>query len=155
MSRGLSRRDCTAAYCATTYRLRLAEGVFDLRIGLPCVRFQAWLRARESDKFAIITAYNPASFLLSASENAECQARLRAALLARGWLAGEGENIADDTVWPVEPTCLVLGLSLQELYLLGREYGQNALLVGRGDAVPQLLWLEENELENEQDNRTF
>lgn len=144
-----------AAYRATTYRVRADGQVFDLRVGQPAATFASWLQTRGIDKFAIITAYNPGSRLLPAVENAERQARLQAVLQARGWLAGEGENLADGSVWPIEPTCLAVGLSCQALRLLAIEYGQKAVLVGRGDAVPQLLWIEENERKNEQENRTF
>lgn len=141
---GFSRHDCDVAYRATTYRLHLDAACFDLRIGLAHPAFRAWLQSRESDKFAIITAYNPASVQLGFAENAERQRRLENELRQLACLAGQGENLADDTGWPVEPSCLALGLSWEEARRLGAAYGQNAVLVGGGDAIPRLLWIEED-----------
>jgi hypothetical protein len=133
-----------AAYEATTYRVFIAGRHVDLRLGVAHPRLRAWLEVQQTDKFAIITAYNPGSILQAPWHNRRRQRHLRAELRRRGWLAGWGKNLADRGGWPVEKTCLALGLDEEAARRLGVRYGQNAVVVGDADAVPRLLWIKED-----------
>jgi hypothetical protein len=80
----------------------------------------------------------------SVGENLAACARLRDELLRRSCRAeqildGEGCDITD--TWPGERSFLVLGLDLETSMLLGRDFGQNALVWADEDAIPRLILL--------------
>lgn len=133
-----------AAYRATTYRVFLPAGVIDLRLGVQGADLARWLKEEGADVWAIITAHNPAAGPLSAEENAERQAQLECLLLERGFEPYAGENVADsEDAWPVEETCLVAGISAPDAIALARQFGQNAVICGVDDGLPNLHWVNE------------
>ena len=48
--------------------------------------------------------------------------------------------MADDDSWPDEESCFVPGISVAEAQVLARRYGQNAIVCGGADGVPELVW---------------
>ena len=144
-----------AAFRATTYRVATPEGGFCLRIGVVDAAFDAFLcrqslagwplasvartPAREAVGWGIVTAYNPGA-LLSNEQNEHRQRRLCARIAASEWRCFAGSNIADDGVWPAEPSYLVVPVAAQQVLALGREFGQLAVVFGRRGAAPELLW---------------
>jgi len=131
------------AYQATTYRVFLPDGAVDLRIGEASSQLAAWLAEEGASTWAILTACNPASQLLAASENAERQSQLECALLEQGFLTFAGENVTADEGWPNEESCFVAGIDLKNSLALARRFGQNALVFGAADGVAHLVWLNE------------
>lgn len=136
-----------AAYAATTYRVFLPGGTCDLRLGRADAALRNWLAREDISHWAILTAHNPAAERLSAGENAERQSRLECLLLERGYEPYAGENVADDADWPVEENCFVPAILLQDAVVLARQFGQNALVCGMEDAVPQLSWIDDEKNE--------
>jgi hypothetical protein len=137
------RSELQAAYAATRYRLFLPDGHCDLRVGQPSALMVDWLKREDMSSFALLTAYNPASRLLSDQENRQRQAALWAEVEQLAQPFAVGENVAEAADWPVEASLCILGLRLSEACALGRKYGQNALLFGTPDGVPHLHWIEE------------
>lgn len=133
-----------AAYRATTYRIFLPGCLADLRVGAASEGLRCWLETAGCQQFAIITAYNPGSSATAEARNAERQAQLEGALLANGFPVLPAQNIPDAGDWPVEESCFVGGLSSAEACALAADYGQNAVICGGPDGVPQLLWIEED-----------
>jgi hypothetical protein len=93
---------------------------------------------------AFITASNPFSVPHGVEENLAACARFRDELLRRSCrpeqiLDGEGRDPTG--AWPGERSFLVLGLDLETSMLLGREFGQNALVWAGEDAIPRLVLL--------------
>ena len=88
-----------------------------------------------------ITAYNPASQLLSTIENERRQCALTEEIRHLGLAFFEGVGESPDGSWDAEPSLLVLGLDRRDALLLARRYGQNAVLVSGQDAIPRLLCL--------------
>ncbi len=129
------------AYRATTYRVCLPDGHCDLRPGVPSETLRCWLEAVGATCFAILTAYNPASLPLDENENSSRQSQLEYELLDSGYETYVGENVADNAAWPVEESCFVPGITLAEVMTLGEKYGQNAVVCGGADGVPELVWL--------------
>jgi hypothetical protein len=127
-------------YRATTYRLFLPGGNCDLRLDMPSETLACWLETAGFDSFAILTAYNPGSLPRDEETNNAEQARLECDLLEAGFEPYVGENVADGEDWPVEETCFVPGLPEALARELARRYGQNALVFGREDGVPKLVW---------------
>ena len=129
------------AYRATTYRVFLPGGVCDLRTGVASETLRCWLETAGAEHFAILTAHNPGSSLADAGENAVRQSQLECDLLESGYEPYAGENVADEDVWTDEESCFVPDISVAEALALGEKYGQNAIVYGGGDGVPELIWI--------------
>lgn len=132
-----------AAYHATAYRVFIPSGLVELRIGQPCAHLADWLASKDFSDFAIITAFNPASRRLSNEENAERQASLECDLVEGNYEPYLAENVPDDAVWPVEEACFVPDIAQEDAVALAIDYGQNAVVYGKADGLPYLLWTED------------
>lgn len=130
-----------AAYCSTTYRVFLPGGVCDLRPGVASETLRCWLETAGASRFAVLTAHNPGSRPVDAAHNAARQAQLECDLLEAGYEPYAGENVADDQTWMDEESCFVADISLPEALALGEKYGQNAIVCGGDDGVPELVWI--------------
>lgn len=135
--------DLEAVYCATTYRVFLPGGVCDLRPGVASETLRCWLETAGASCFAILTAHNPGSRPVDAAHNATRQAQLECDLLEAGYEPYAGENVADDQAWADEESCFVADIPLSDALALGEKYGQNAIICGREDGVPELFWIGE------------
>jgi hypothetical protein len=124
-----------AAYRSTAYR----AGKLTLRVGEPTPpALDLLLESRGLRAWAYLTAWNPGSRPLPLDENRRRQRELVAHLGDWQWLRGRAE--ADDGTWS-EESLLVLGLPREDAMALGREFGQNAVLVGVPGGVAELVWL--------------
>ena len=130
-----------AAYRATTYRVYLPGGQCDLRPGVASEALRCWLETAGAACFAVLTASNPASVPLDNEENSRRQSQLECELLESGYETYAGENVADDAAWPAEESCFVPGITRAEAMTLGGKHGQNAVVCGGADGVPELVWL--------------
>ena len=93
---------------------------------------------------AFITACNPFSVSQSCEANDAVCARLRYALIRRAAHPEQiikGESRDPSGAWPEEKSFLALGLDLETSQLLGREFGQNAIVWAGADAIPRLILL--------------
>lgn len=131
-----------AAYQATTYRVFLGEDVCDLRIAQVAEKMCHWLETTGAVTFALVTADNPASRRLSPAENRLRHAVLQEDLRALALPFFVAENRPDEASWPVEIACCVMGMTLDAALELGRRHGQNAIVFGGTDGLPQLYWIE-------------
>jgi hypothetical protein len=153
--------ELVTAYLSTHYRVMLPappalkglagtgsasgeEQAFVLRIDQYSAPLSQLFTASGYRCAAFITASNPFSVPHGVEENLAACARFRDELLRRSCrpeqiLDGEGRDPTG--AWPGERSFLVLGLDLQTSMLLGREFGQNALLWAGGDAIPRLILL--------------
>ncbi len=130
-----------AAYRATTYRVYLPGGQCELRPGVASEILRCWLETAGATGFAILTACNPGSVRLDEEENNSRQSQLECELLESGYETYVAENVAEDAAWPVEESCFVPGIPVAEAMTLGGKYGQNAVVCGGADGVPELVWL--------------
>lgn len=133
------------AYRATTYRVFLPGGICDLRVGEPCETLRCWLETAGVAQFAVITAYNPGSVRVGEAVNAERQGQLECDLLEGNYEPYAAQNLPDDAAGPVEESCFVPDLALEDACALAEDYGQNAVISGGADGVPHLVWIEDNE----------
>lgn len=134
-----------AAYRATTYRVFLPGGMCDLRVGVANEALSCWLETAGCAQFAVITAHNPGSVVVDDATNAERQAQLECDLLEGNYEPYAGQNLPDAADAPVEDSCFVPDLAPEDACALAEDYGQNAVIVGGADGVPQLLWVEDSE----------
>lgn len=131
-----------AAYRATTYRVFLPGGVMDLRVGQTNKTLSSWLEKAGGLNFAIISAYNPGSLCLDAAQNSERQSQLECDLLEGNYEPYAGENIPDEASGPLEETCFVVDIALEDACALAEDFGQKAIVYGGADGMPGLVWIE-------------
>ena len=133
--------ELVAAYRRTEFRVADRGWSFVLRHDEHSKVLEECHRAFGVTCSAYITAWNPRSEVMSREQNEAAQARLEAEVQAAGLECLRGIGVDPSGPWPGEPSVLVLGISTDDAMRLGREYGQNAIvLVGR-DAVPRLTMI--------------
>jgi hypothetical protein len=132
-----------AAYRRTHYEVPLPGGeLLVLRVDVASPALFAIHERCGVSCSAFLTAWNPRSERQSAERNAMANQELQQRLAALGlecW-PGRGHDPGGD--WPAEASVFVPGLGLAAACLLGRHYGQNAILHAGDDAVPRLVWLQ-------------
>ena len=136
------KRELEIAYRATRYVLNLPEGACVLRVDQCSPRLAEWLQARKMHSFSVLTAFNPASRLLSPEENVRRQAVLLAQLEGAGRRVLTGRNLPENAAAFAEDSVCVFNLTLTEALAIGRKYGQNALLFGGESGIPRLCWID-------------
>jgi hypothetical protein len=129
-----------AAFHATTYRVETPGRCFDLRIGKPDPVFDDFLRAQGVSFWGILTACNPGAVQLPVEENQHRQDKLLARLSELGCKFLAACNIPDGSVWPEEPSCLILQADEEMLRALAGEFSQLAAVCGDVGSTPCLLW---------------
>lgn len=142
-----------AAYRATRYRVVTAQGQQLVRVGAHHAVLDALCEAALPPAtprgWAILTAHNPRSVLLSPSENASRAERLRqeldqlASVLSddqRGLLVFPAVGASPDGSWS-EESVWVAGLSELEARILGARYQQNAVVTGSVGVAACLSWV--------------
>lgn len=125
-----------SVFRATTYRVLLPGEWADVRVGQPLPHvLSAWLEGLNETHWAIITADNPGSTMLSAGENSRRRQALAAQLDKEGKVHYPTKHMADDSQWPVERGVLVAGLKAVEAVQVAQTWGQRAVVVGRISSV--------------------
>ena len=130
----MSDRSTLAAYRAAVWTLDLPHaGPVRLRLPGPA---PAALRPS-----GIVTAYNPASALRTARENALAHRRLRAELRRRGlrWLRCVADAPDTGSAEWREPGFCVLGCARDTVVALGARSGQNAVVWIDADGLAALV----------------
>jgi len=128
------------AYRNANYLVRSGRA-FTLQIGQHSPDLSQIYREQGVASAAFVTATNPHSQRLAETENIARQQALQSLLVAGHWRFLEG--IAQDPTlkWPDEPSYLILGISPELAATIGRQFGQNAIVICPGTAIPELLIL--------------
>lgn len=129
------------AYQATSYIVLAPPYSFHLRIGKTNDSFRIWLKAHQIQSWCFITAYNPHSKPLSKAENESRNTLLNNQLLQMGYVFYPAEGRPDSSDWETEYSYFVLNIEFQEALALGRAFEQHALLFGKQDGLPKLVWV--------------
>jgi hypothetical protein len=127
------------AYLKTDYRV-FSKPLFTLRVNQTSEPLAKLLQQHKTNCAAFITACNPFSRKLDDAANAARQAELARELTQRGLNFIQGEGRHPSGRW-VEPSYLVLGLSLDDAKALGMRFEQNAVVWCGSDTVPKLVLL--------------
>jgi hypothetical protein len=132
-----------AAYRRTEYVVLLAEGELVLRIGRLNPPAQGRLRreAGVRSHWAIVTPCNPGSRQLDWTTNAARLEAFEIAIVDGGVRSWPSINRDPLRSWPDEPGFLICDPETGYAECLGRQYEQNAILVGRLGEPSQLVWL--------------
>ncbi len=130
------------AYRTAAYFVAASEGwqAFVIRCEERSATVDRLLEWHGLRDWAFVTACNPRSQRLPATENAGRMDRLRAAITHRGHpcLPGSGEDPGGQ--WPAEPSLLVLGIAEADAIQLAAEFDQHAILVGSLGEPARLVW---------------
>ena len=131
-----------AKYRATTYRAYGLPGTtpIDLHIGEVSARLDGLLVSYAIESWAFITAWNPASCSLPPEVNNTRHAELLQLVGERGWRFYAGSGIPSNLNWEPERSVLVLGISRDEAAILGKRFGQNAVVIGQRGGKAQLIY---------------
>jgi Protein of unknown function (DUF3293) len=135
------RSTLEAAYLATTFRVEAPSGNVDIRIGRDSMKLDALLLHLGATEWAYVTAWNPGSRLLSADLNAAAQDTMLQIIRDRRFAFYEGDGIPDTPGWVPERSVWIAGISRQYAVKIGRQFGQNAIVVGILGGVAELVWL--------------
>jgi hypothetical protein len=130
-----------AAYLATTFRVETPSANIDIRIGQNQPQLDALLLELGATEWAYITAWNPGSRFLSADLNAAARDMMLQIIRDRGLVFCEGDGIPDTEDWAPERSVWIAGIGRQQAVEIGRQFGQNAIVVGILGGVAELVWL--------------
>lgn len=133
-----------AAYRNTEYVALLERGELVLRADRADAIADQRLRleAGVHSSWAIITPCNPRSRQLSGADNNAALARFLEELARCGRAHFPAVNRDPTGRWPDERGALLVDPTLESAQALGRTYEQHAILFGRLQQAPQLVWLE-------------
>ena len=132
--------DLIRAYRETDYRAGEGPAAITLRID---ERSAALTRLYETSGHGcavFVTAYNPFSETRSVETNLAAHARLRAELTTRTRYVIEGIGAHPSGRWE-EKSFLALGISREAAIMLGKQFGQNAVVWAGDDLIPRLILL--------------
>ena len=125
------------AYLDTDYQVQTNNKTLHIR---------AEQRNREVDEhlngyetWAYITAWNPDSQDLTASDNAYRNQQLEAALEKKQFPYFHGQGVPKTDDWQPEASFLVLGISKQAAKAFGKRFEQRAIVWGRRGEVSELI----------------
>ena len=141
-------RDLATAFAATTYRVDAGVRRFELRVGARHADFDAYLEALARAEgraaptgWAIVTAANPGAVRADDEANAARQAALHDRVRQAGWRFLAGANVADDGLWPDEPSLLVIDAGEAAVRALAADFAQAAIVCGNIADKARLVWL--------------
>jgi hypothetical protein len=111
-----------------------------IRIGEYNLALDELLKRNKSESWAFITAYNPYSNALPEEENELRQENLLSRLKEKNFqfLNGYGESTNKD--WQPEKSVLIFNIDRETARSLGREFEQNAIVIGQIGSKPELVW---------------
>lgn len=139
------RRDALeSAYRSTRYLVRLNAGELELRVD----RASAEADARLGDElgcrrdWALVTPCNPRSVELPYEENALRCKEIERALAAASVRFARAVHRDPTGAWPDEASFLLVDPPRALAERLGREFEQNAVVVGELGAAPRLVWID-------------
>ena len=118
------------AYKNTTYRVYLPLGEIDIRIGLMNPLLQQLLLNNSSESWAFITACNPYSVMQNEDVNTLLNTQLDRYLLEKQYVFFKGIGVGDDDSWEPEASFMVLNIRKEDAIKLGKQFKQNAIVVG-------------------------
>jgi uncharacterized protein DUF3293 len=110
-----------------------------LRIGEPSPRLDALLEEAGAETAAYLSAANPRGERRPEAENKASHAVLKELIAASGYPYFPGEGRDPEGRWAPEPSFLVLGIYRDNAKLMGRLFGQNAIVFVEKGGGPRLV----------------
>jgi hypothetical protein len=129
-------KDLIEAYKETDFNIY--EPRITINVGKLNQELDQLLKTHNCIDWAYITAWNPYSEITDVKLNEQNNNQLRNDLI--GYTVFDGEGIGSDPSWKPEKSFLILGIALDDAILIGKKYRQNAIIAGKVNEVPQLIW---------------
>ena len=111
----------------------------DLFVGVFNQSLQVFLIKNNIQTWAMITAYNPGSRIRTETENKLMDRQLEQLLDEERFRFHAAEHRDPKGVWPAEKSFFIENIDLQSALTMARQFGQNAIVAGGREAVPQLF----------------
>ena len=138
-------RNLVESYLNTSYwteLILLDDRGANLRIGQPHPHnLERQLEDYGIQRYAFITAWNPGSQPLDQWHNRWRNLSLELELHPQCRLIRRGLGIGTNDNWMPEESFWALDISMEKAVELGRQFGQNAIVVWQKEGVPQLWWI--------------
>jgi len=125
------------AYKETSFNIY--EPLITIKVDEKNIKLDELLKSHNQHEWAYITAWNPYSELTSLKINQQRNQELKADL--KKYIIFEGEGVGADPNWVPEQSFLVLGITREDAIKIGRNYRQNAIVVGSFQSVAELVWI--------------
>ena len=125
------------AYEQAIYRLPFAQ--IDIKVNEPNAKLDTFLMDNNAYSWAFISAYNPASKVLSKEENEQRHQQLLNQLAAHSMRYTEAVGMSQRGDWPEERSVLVLDIPLTRAQTIAQQFGQLAIVYGRLKQAPELV----------------
>jgi len=129
------------AYERAIYEVYWGDKTIPLRIGQCCPQLDTLIIQHGLNFWALITAHNPYSQCLSASENQQHHRQLIEHLqkLKLPYLPAVGKDA--NGIWTPEASFCIFGLELDRAIAIGQKFNQNAIVYGKLNQLVGLQWL--------------
>jgi len=127
------------AYRTTNYTVNVESKKFTINIGLENPEWLQFLKFQNQTFYFYITAWNPFSEVTSSEKNEEANKKLKERLLSLDLLVYDGVGYSLDMNWHEDSFC-ALGGNREIAYQLGKEFKQNAIVIGNIGEVAELLY---------------
>jgi hypothetical protein len=119
------------AYLRTVFTAIDGDKKIDIRPGYHSESLDQLLMNRQASEWVYVTAFNPGSRVVPDEANRARHQELCAAVTSLGVPVLEGHGAGIDGDWPLEISLLIVGIALQDARVLGRKFGQLAIVAGR------------------------
>lgn len=126
------------AYLKTAYVTEKPK--LSIKIGEINSALNVFLFDNNSFFWAFVSACNPYSSILSDGENELLHSELIEKVKSMKLRYCEGAGIPSDESWKAEKSLLILDISKKEAIELGKKYKQNAIVVGKLNQAPELVF---------------
>ena len=127
------------AYRNTNYTVNVESIKITINIGRDNPEWSQFLKLKNQTFYFYITAWNPFSEVTSPEKNEEANKILKERLLSLGLLVYDGVGYSADRKWH-EDSFSALGGNRELAYGLGKEFRQNAIVIGSDTELPSLLF---------------
>ena len=127
------------AYRNTNYTVNVESKKFTINIDCETLEWSEFLKLKKQTFYFYITAWNPFSEVTSPKKNEEANIKLKERLLSLDLLVYDGVGYSLDMKWHEDSFC-ALGGNRELAYGLGKEFKQNAIVIGSIGEVPELLY---------------
>ena len=97
------------------------------------------LLSNNSESWAFVTACNPYSVMQDAGVNTLLNTQLEDYLSGKQYLFFKGMGVGDDDSWEAEASFMVLDIRKEDAIKLGKQFKQNAIVVGVIGNSPELI----------------